>query len=424
LWLWSEGNVEKIAENAGPGTSVMPDASTLIFTGNRAGFQTLWRTSLFDTTKTQPLFTSRLLLSSEPQAAEIYLGNHFLGRTPTTLVGLEPGLHELTLKKETYQDWHLVLSLSSAEAREVKARLLAKGAASPLTNTSGEKTEAVFSPDGSQVAYVEGTGEEAQLTLFEMTSRISIPLGIGWRPAWSANGEALYFVRGTTYSDVWVYTLASKDSIQLTHSGGARDPKPAPDGSWVAYLQGLDPLQLELWVMNVDGKDARRLARDEAGHIFAFQWIPDAKQIFYLSHHRGADVANLVDLEGEVKEFASAIGLSLPVWSTGNDFLALQAWSGSSSEIRIYRQPEGTFYASQEISTEKCTLFWQNTVLSWTAPEAGGFRLWSWQPQNAAAPGIAVADARFLSFSPILNQGLSAASWNGYSQLYLHRITP
>ncbi len=31
LWLWSDGNVQKIAENAGPGTSVLPDASTLIF---------------------------------------------------------------------------------------------------------------------------------------------------------------------------------------------------------------------------------------------------------------------------------------------------------------------------------------------------------------------------------------------------------
>jgi Tol biopolymer transport system component len=424
LWLWSDGNAQKIAENAGPGTSLLPDASTLIFTGNRAGFQTLWRTSLSATTEMQPLFTSRLLLSSEPQAAEIYLGNRYLGRTPTTLTGLEPGLHELTLKKETYQDWHLALSLSSAEAREVKARLLAKGAASPLTTTGGEKTEAVFSPDGSRVAYVEGTGEDAQLTLFEMTRRISIPLGIGWRPAWSADGEALYFVRGATYSDVWVYYLASADSVQLTHSGGARDPKPAPDGGWVAYLQGLDPLQLELWVMNVDGKDARRLAQDEAGHIFAFQWMPDSQKVFYLSHHQGTDAANLVDLEGNVKEFVSAIGFSLPVWSAGGDFLALQAWSESNSEIRIYRQPEGTFYASQEISAEKCTLFWQNTVLFWTAPEAGGFRWWSWQPQNAAAPGIAVADARFLSFSPALNQGVSAASWNGYSQLYLDRITP
>jgi len=424
LWLWSNGNAQKIAENAGPGISLLPDASTLIFTGNRAGFQTLWRTSLSVTTEIQPLFTSRLLLSSEPQAAEIYLGNRYLGRTPTTLTGLEPGLHELTLKKETYQDWHLALSLSSAEAREVKARLLAKGAALPLTTTGGEKTEAVFSPDGSRVAYVEGTGEEAQLTLFEMTRRISIPLGIGWRPAWSADGEALYFVRGTTYSDVWVYYLSSADSVQLTHSGGARDPKPAPDGSWVAYLQGLDPLQLELWVMNVDGKDARRLAQDETGHIFAFQWMPDSQKVFYLSHHQGADVANLVDLEGNVKQFASAIGFSLPVWSAGGDFLALQVWSESNSEIHIYRQPEGTFYASQEISAEKCTLFWQNIVLFWTAPEAGGFRWWSWQPQNAAAPGIAVADARFLSFSPALNQGVSAASWNGYSQLYLDRITP
>lgn len=424
LWLWSDGNAEKIAENAGPGTSLLPDGLTMIFTGNRAGFQTLWRTNLSDTTEMQPLFTSRLLLSSEPQAAEIYLGNRYLGRTPTTLTGLEPGLHELTLKKETYQDWHLALSLSSAEAREVKARLLAKGATSPLTTTAGEKTEAIVSPDGSRVAYVEGTGEEAQLTLFEITRGISIPLGIGWRPAWSADGEALYFVRGATYSDVWVYYLASADSLQLTHSGGARDPKPAPDGSWVAYLQGLDPLKLELWVMNVDGRDARRLVHDETGHIFAFQWIPDSQEIFYLSHHQGADMASVVDLDGNLTEFASAIGFSLPVWSAGGDFLALQAWSESSSEIRIYRQPEGTFYASQEVSAEKCTLFWQNTVLFWTVPEAGGFRWWSWQLQDAAAPGIAVADARFLSFSPTLHQGVSAASRNGYSQLYLDRITP
>ena len=60
----------------------------------------------------------------------------------------------------------------------------------------------------------------------------------------------------------------------------------SPDGSQIAFIKIPDtqtPFTVgELWVMNADGSNARKLADADAGHGYAANWSPDGKQIAFV----------------------------------------------------------------------------------------------------------------------------------------------
>jgi Tol biopolymer transport system component len=80
------------------------------------------------------------------------------------------------------------------------------------------------------------------------------------------------------HEDVWAIDADGTDLIRLTDSPGFDfDPSWSPDGSRIAFRseRSGDP---EIWVMNADGSDQRRLA---AGLSPA--WSPDGSKIAYAS---------------------------------------------------------------------------------------------------------------------------------------------
>ena len=60
----------------------------------------------------------------------------------------------------------------------------------------------------------------------------------------------------------------------------------SPDGRQIAFIKIPDtqtPFTVgELWVMNSDGSNARKLADADAGHGYAANWSPDGKQIAFV----------------------------------------------------------------------------------------------------------------------------------------------
>lgn len=60
----------------------------------------------------------------------------------------------------------------------------------------------------------------------------------------------------------------------------------SPDGSRIAFIKTPDsqtPFTVgELWVMNADGSDPRKLADADAGHGFAADWSPDGTKIAFV----------------------------------------------------------------------------------------------------------------------------------------------
>jgi len=430
LWRWNpaEGEPREIYRDGGNLNSMAlsQGGAILLYSSDATGFRRLWQADFSGSQLVvSPLLSAgKLALSSQPQAAEVYLDGEYLCRTPTTLTLPEGGIISLTLKKETYQDWRLQFPLAEGETRELTARLLpVKSAYQPLSQTEGEKREASFSPNGKWLAYSEEFLGNSRFQWMELDltagGGASRDLGPGAHPAWSGDSQLLYFDRGGVASNIWVVNEGGGEATQLTTSGAASNPLPSPQGGWVAYRQGLDPAHPEVWLMNADGGDARLLAQEEAGQIFAHRWSPDGREILILVHLGDLDEARLVNLEGAQRTLASGRDLGLAVWSPDGRFLALQVGTEGTSELQIFRYPELQFYASQAIGQESASLYWVQDGLTWFQGKANGFQGFHLDlTQGIPQAGKLVSDCRFLSFNQLTGLALFTANWSGISQLY------
>lgn len=153
-----------------------------------------------------------------------------------------------------------------------------------------------WSPDGARIAYVQrpmrsdnshiyvidaGGGETSRLTRTEGTYRT---------PRWSPDGTRLAFSDGSVgNSDIFIVNADGSGLINLTKSP-AHDAGPhwSPDGAQLAFSSDRDNKQHEVYVVDVDGRNLRRLTNQLFGGGSAWPvWSPDGQQIaFQLAAYR------------------------------------------------------------------------------------------------------------------------------------------
>ena len=151
-----------------------------------------------------------------------------------------------------------------------------------LTRTPGYDAEAVVSPDGKSIVFT--SARHGDLDIYTMridgthVRQLTHTLGYDGGPWWSHDGTKIVY---RAYHPATAADSAKYRELYARHL--------------------VQPLEMELWVMNADGTDQRQITR-LGGANFAPYFTPDDQRIIFASNHRDPRGRNfdifLVNLDG------------------------------------------------------------------------------------------------------------------------------
>jgi WD40 repeat protein len=158
-------------------------------------------------------------------------------------------------------------------------------------NPTGHSDFGAFSPDGRQVVFSGGEGEEWHLFIINAdgSGRRALTSGdnADWAPTWSPDGEQIVFSTDRAGDDgqtLYSISPAGGEAQPLLPAGPANQGGAAfsPDGQRVSFCGSSSGLafQWQLYVANVDGSGLAQLTQGDGCEP---SWAPDSRQVAYHS---------------------------------------------------------------------------------------------------------------------------------------------
>ena len=149
-----------------------------------------------------------------------------------------------------------------------------------LTSLASGAGPAVWSADGERIVFASRVPKEVPPAGEEARARWAQRPKVVTRAQYKADGQGYTF---DASSQLFVLSPATGVAIQVTSGDGEYiNPAWSPDGNRIAFCRGrggvADYSLFDLWVMNGDGRDARRLTQN-IGRVSSPTWSPDGSTI-------------------------------------------------------------------------------------------------------------------------------------------------
>jgi len=184
-----------------------------------------------------------------------------------------------------------------------------------LAPRTTEGDPAVFSPDGSKIAFPDFySTRNAEINVVNMdgSGRINLTRSTSLgenQPAWSPDGRLIVFsaYAATPHTEVYVMNSDGTGIRQLTNSPRVSSSLPvfSPDGRKIAFISFVAPTTTELYLMNSDGTGAVRLATDVVVDLSISgprtglpSFSPDGRKIAFVSNRDGNREIYVVNIDG------------------------------------------------------------------------------------------------------------------------------
>jgi Tol biopolymer transport system component len=154
---------------------------------------------------------------------------------------------------------------------------------------------ATWSPDGRKL--ICGSYLQAAFNVYDvknglLDSRIRVE-ETALFPNWSPIEDILFYVNAEfgQHSSIWRRSLSGEgDPILL--AGEANEnyaPALSPDGKWIAFQSDLNNSTSDIWVMDTDGGNQRRVLQTPAGYWSrAPSWSPDGQWLAFVSNQNSS----------------------------------------------------------------------------------------------------------------------------------------
>jgi len=168
-----------------------------------------------------------------------------------------------------------------------------RGKLTRFTDNPGSDINAMWSPDGTRIAWVSGRIGNWQVWVMNSDGSDQRPVSTdfaiqGW-PEWSPDGTRLVYWEydeETGTSTIRTARLDGSDKVTIVESAEALDrPVWSPDGQYIAYAAQTEH-NWDIWVASSDGQEHHRLTDDPQMETNP-RWRPDGLGLAYKVARRG-----------------------------------------------------------------------------------------------------------------------------------------
>lgn len=226
--------------------------------------------------------------------------------------------------------------------------------AHPDADERGNAYNAVWSPDGHQIAFTGGVrGEDIYIAQAACMPAVCEPFNLTQHRegyaylSWSPDSRSLAYVNLLGGSDIFVADVTTGERQNLSrHSSRDILPIWSPDGTRIAFLSTLGGQWYDVYVMNRDGSDVRRMTTGNPLQTsWRLSWSPDGLYLIYgiMSWGGGNDIY-LIDVTN-AKSYHMTRDESRDGWPS---------WSPDGKRILFESRTEG--YWNIYVTERECAM--------------------------------------------------------------------
>jgi uncharacterized repeat protein (TIGR01451 family) len=216
-----------------------------------------------------------------------------------------------------------------------------------LTNVTEEYISYFnWSPDGNKLVFNahdffgDGTEGEVYVINADGTGRVSLSgaNGFNTEPKWSPDGTKVSYLR-ITYSQesdpinaIYVSNANGTNQIEIPHDEGEMDFNAAwsPDSERLVFTRCFSDNTEDIFTVEADGTDLLRLTNDSYLHYSTAQWSPDGTKLLFTSNLPGGLTIETINADGTGRTTL----YSPPQGSSNN--AGSEKWSPDSTKVAFH----------------------------------------------------------------------------------------